>query len=439
MNFLPHITGRMFDTPLLIARAKLDTIMGILMPRISGEALPFSKKVVAQTYEVTNNIAIIPITGTLVRRTVGLEAQSGLTSYNQIADDLDAALADPSVKGILLDIDSPGGEAGGVFDLADRIFALRQAGQQSQSRLRSGNAGAQSRRDQTYKPIYAVANEEAFSAAYAIAAAAEKIFVSRTSGVGSIGVIAVHLDQSQAEADAGLKYTAIYAGDHKNDLSPHEPLTDPARATLQAEVDRVYGMFVTSVARMRGVDVAAIKNTQAALYFGDQAVTAKLADSTGTFADALAALQQKITAPSVLKSIPSRSLKSNPKQKEFPMPETETSLEADGQIQAQAEIQVAQQSVIDMPALKEEAKREALAYVTEVTELCQLAAMPDKAMAFIAKAVPIAEVRKALLDARAAQADASAIVGQIPASTSPTNAETKIDTAAIYAARNQKK
>lgn len=436
MNFLPHITGRVFDTPLLIARAKLDTIMGVLMPRIDGgrdcsvwslprattlgtnapnlNNTPFVSAASPQTYEVNNGIAIIPITGTLVRRTVGLEAQSGLTSYNQIAESLDAALQDNSVKGILLDIDSPGGEAGGVFDLADKIYTARKT-----------------------KPIYAVANEEAFSAAYAIAAAAEKIFVSRTSGVGSIGVIAVHLDQSQAEADIGFKYTAIYAGERKNDLSPHAPLTDPARATLQAEVNRVYGMFVTSVARMRGVDVAAIKNTQAALYFGDQAVAANLADSTGIFANALAALQKKITAPSVLKSVSSRSLKANTKQKEFPMPETNTA-----SVDTETEAQLQPQPSPDINAIKtdmkEEAKREALAYVTEVTELCQLAAMPEKAMAFIGKAVPIAEVRKASLDARAAQADASAIVSQIPTNTNPTQAEAKIDTGAIYASRNSK-
>ncbi len=89
--------------------------------------------------------------------------------------------------------------------------------------------------------------------------------------------------------------------------------------------------------------------------------------------------------------------------------------------------------------LKQEAKAEAMAYVAEVTELCQLAGAADKAMAFIAKAIPTAEVRKALLEARAAQAEATAIAGQIPANTaSAAMAEPKIDTAAIYAARNKK-
>lgn len=404
MTLLPHIAGRVFDAPLLIARAKLDTILGVLVPRLRGESLPFGAKPVTRDYEVENGIAIIPVVGTLVRRTIGLEAQSGLMSYALIAERLDAALQDTAVKAILLDIDSPGGEAGGVFDLADKIFAARKV-----------------------KPIWAVANDEAFSAAYAIAAAADRIYLSRTGGVGSIGVIAVHLDQSVAEADAGLRYTAIYAGEHKNDLSPHEPLSDPARAQLQTEVDRVYALFTETVARMRGLDLAAIKETEAALYFGEQSVAAGLADRIGTMGDALSDLTKKIARPS---SLTTRTLK----RKETPMTEN---------TQPAEDMDPDMESIPDLAALKadlkEEAKAEAMAYVAEVTELCQLAGVPDKAAAFITKAAPAAEVRKALLETRAAQADATAIAGQIPANANPTtNAEPKIDTAAIYAARNKK-
>jgi signal peptide peptidase SppA len=404
MTLLPHIAGRVFDAPLLIARAKLDTILGVLVPRLHGGSLPFGAKPVTRDYEVENGIAIIPVVGTLVRRTIGLEAQSGLTSYGLIGERLDAALQDSAVKAILLDIDSPGGEAGGVFDLADKIFSARKV-----------------------KPIWAVANDEAFSAAYAIAAAADRIYLSRTGGVGSIGVIAVHLDQSVAEADAGLKYTAIYAGEHKNDLSPHEPLSDPARAQLQTEVDRVYALFTETVARMRGLEPAAIKETEAALYFGEQSVAAGLADRIGTMGDALSDLTKKIARPS---SLTTRTLK----RKETPMTENTQPVE---------DLDPEMESIPDLAALKadlkEEAKTEAMAYVAEVTELCQLAGVPDKAAAFITKAVPAAEVRKALLETRAAQADATAIAGQIPANANPTtNAEPKIDTAAIYAARNKK-
>jgi signal peptide peptidase SppA len=404
MTILPHIAGRVFDAPLLIARAKLDTILGVLMPRLQGNALPFGTNPVARDYQITNGIAIIPIVGTLVRRTVGLEAQSGLTSYGCITEWLDAALEDTAVKGILLDIDSPGGEAGGVFDLADKIFAARKI-----------------------KPIWAVANDDAFSAAYAIAAATEKIYLSRTGGVGSIGVIAVHLDQSEAEADAGLKYTAIYAGERKNDLSQHEPLSDPARAQLQAEVDRVYELFVTTVARMRGLELTAIKATEAALYFGDQSIAVGLADQIGTMGDALSDFTKKVARSA---SPLTRTLK----RKEIPMTESNQPIE---------DMDPEMESIPDLAALKanlkEEAKTEVMAYVAEVTELCQIAGASDKAAAFIAKAVPTAEVRKALLETRAAKADATAIAGQIPANTNPiNNAEPKIDTAAIYAARNKK-
>ncbi len=404
MTILPHIAGRVFDAPLLIACAKLDTILGVLTPCLRGESLSFGAKPVARDYEISNGVAIIPVVGTLVRRTVGLEAQSGLTSYSLIGERLDAALQDSAVKGILLDIDSPGGEAGGVFDLADKIFAARKV-----------------------KPIWAVANDEAFSAAYAIAAAADRIYLSRTGGVGSIGVIAVHLDQSVAEADAGLKYTAIYAGEHKNDLSPHEPLSDPARAQLQTEVDRVYELFATSVARMRGIELTAVKATEAALYFGDQSIAVGLADRIGTMGDALSDLTKKVARPSL-------SLTRNRKRKEIPMTEKNQPVE---------DMDPEMESIPDLAALKadlkEEAKTEAMAYVAEVTELCQLAGAPDKAAAFIAKAIPAADVRKALIEARATQADATAIAGQIPANTNPTNnAEPKIDTAAIYASRNKK-
>jgi signal peptide peptidase SppA len=210
---------------------------------------------------------VIPIHGTLVRRTLGLEADSGLTSYQSIQHMLETARDDTAVDAILLDIDSPGGESSGVFDLADKVR----------------NIGLQ-------KPVWAVANDMAFSAAYALASAAQKVFVSRTGGVGSIGVIAMHVDQSVKDAQDGLHYTAVYAGSHKNDLSPHGPMTTEAQRFLQGEVDRVYGLFVDTVARHRGLSSNGVRDTEAGLFFGKDAVRAGLADAVGTLEDALAAL-----------------------------------------------------------------------------------------------------------------------------------------------------
>ncbi|WP_297529809.1 S49 family peptidase, partial [Thiohalobacter sp.] len=277
MNPLPHIAARLFNTPLLIHRAKLDAILAVLGPRVGWPETESAAPVPAPRTPSAarqGDIAVIPIHGTLVRRALGLEAASGLTSYQEIGDQIGRAVADPAVAGIVLDIDSPGGEAGGVFELAERIRAATHD-----------------------KPVWAVANDQAFSAAYALAAASNEVFVTRTGGVGSIGVIAMHADQSRKDEQDGYRFTAIYAGSHKNDFSPHAPLSDDARAALQAEVDRLYGIFTESVAAHRGLTVEAVRKTEARLYFGGDAVAAGLADRIGTLRDAVAAMRAELDPP----------------------------------------------------------------------------------------------------------------------------------------------
>lgn len=282
MNLLPHMAARLFGAPLLIHRPKLDVILAVLGSRVgllelAAPADPLSSSPPAPRAPASADpsIAVLPIHGTLVRRTVGLEAASGLLSYSAIAAQLDAALADPDVGAILLDIDSPGGESGGVFDLADRIRAAAAV-----------------------KPVWAVANDAAFSAAYALASAASRVFVPRTGGVGSIGVIAMHVDQSMRDAQEGVRYTAVFAGARKNDLSPHEPISGEAHAFLQGEVDRVYGLFTETVARHRGLSADAVRATEAGLFFGQDAIAAGLADALGSFDDALAQLADSVSSPS---------------------------------------------------------------------------------------------------------------------------------------------
>ena len=111
----------------------------------------------------------------------------------------------------------------------------------------------------------------------------EVLVTGAAGGVGSIGVIALHIDQSVKDANEGYRYTAVTAGTHKNDFSPHQPLTDEAKAELQAEVDRLYGLFVTHVAAMRRLEPRFVRSTQAGLYFGSDAVMAGLADAEGSF------------------------------------------------------------------------------------------------------------------------------------------------------------
>ena len=267
MTLLPHLAARLFGVPLAIHRPKLDVILAVLGPRVGLSDLVSASGYTQPVHSTSGSspgVAVIPIHGTLVRRTVGLEAESGLTSYTGLAAQLDAAIGNPEVSAILLDIDSPGGESGGVFDLADRIHAASQI-----------------------KPVWAVANDMAFSAAYALACSASRVFVSRTGGVGSIGVIAMHVDQSEKDAQDGVHYTTVFAGERKNDLNPHEPISSEAHAFLKAEVNRIYGLFVETVARHRGIEPSAVRDTEAGLFFGQAAVAMGLADAVGTFDDAL--------------------------------------------------------------------------------------------------------------------------------------------------------
>ncbi len=267
---LPHVASRVFGTPLMIARAKLEVILGVLGPRLAGGALevvdPESDPPPLTSITV-EKIAVVSVIGTLVTRSGYLDSASGLQAYGDIADAIAAAMDDSSVRGVILDVDSPGGEVGGLFDLVERIEAIRSAGA---------------------KPLWAVANESALSAAYAIASAADRLYVTRTGEVGSIGVVAVHVDESGADAKAGLAWTFVFAGDQKVDANAHEPLSQRARATIQADVDRLYAELCALVAANRGISIETARNTNAAIYRGALAIRAGLADRLGTLDIAVA-------------------------------------------------------------------------------------------------------------------------------------------------------
>lgn len=273
---LPLVASRVFGTPLMIARAKLEVILGVLGPRFAGGALDVvdSEHDVPPLTSITaERIAVVSVIGTLVARSGYLDAASGLRAYGDISDAIAAAMDDASVRGVILDVDSPGGEVGGLFDLVDRITAIRA---------------------DTDKPLWAVANESALSAAYAIASAADRLYVTRTGEVGSIGVVAVHVDESGADAKAGLSWSFVFAGDQKVDGNAHEPLSQRARATIQADVDRLYSEFCALVAVNRGLTIEAVRGTNAATYRGELAVRAGLADRIGTLDAAIADMASEL-------------------------------------------------------------------------------------------------------------------------------------------------
>lgn len=361
---LAHLAAHLYGVPLMIHRPKLDVILAVLSERMGlnkAEIGNFPVPLPRTAPVSAPGVAVIPIHGTLVKRTRGLEAVSGLTSYQSITDDLDAALHDPSITGILLDIDSAGGEANGVFDLADKIVAARQI-----------------------KPICAVANDSAFSAAYALASSASKVFITRTGGLGSIGVMAMHVDQSAKDVRDGLTYTPIYAGSHKNDLSPHEPLTDAAKSSLQIEVDRLYQLFVETVTRNRKLSAEAIKATEAGLFFGEDAVSAGLADGVGNFEHALSELIEFTQRP-VLQG--------------FPMKESQMS------VSTTTEVPVVMAHVADdglnPESISPANNQLSVSDAVEIADLCTLAGCPEQISSYLSARLPVTSVRHELLQKRA--------------------------------------
>lgn len=388
---LPHLASRLYGTPLLLARAKLDVILSVLGERVSWpeSELAVSIPQARARIDAPAGVAVIPVLGSLVRRTMGLEPASGFTSYAEITGMVDAAISDPSVEGILLDIDSPGGEAGGVFELSERIRAA-----------------------DAVKPIWAVASDAAYSAAYAIGCAASRLVVTRTGGVGSIGVIAMHVDQTARDAQQGYRYTPITAGEQKNDFSPHEKLGPDAHARLQAEVDRLYGLFVTHVAAMRRLDAEAVRATEAGIYFGADAVTSGLADAVGSLDSVLAELSSFLVArrarghavssssrslATPIASSPSTSMEistmSHPDTTEKPLTD-EPAKAPDPESETPVTDEV---PATDAHARPAENGTNALA----IAELCQLAGHPELTARFLAEGASEGQVRKALLASRA--------------------------------------
>lgn len=295
--------ARLMGRPLALAPQALDLLMAAGLRAGSPHSLDL---VPDPHYRLAaGGIAVVPVLGPLVARGDWLTQLLGASDYTSIAAAAEAAFAEPSARAVLLELDSPGGEVGGLFDLVERLSALRNA---------SG------------KPLWAAASESALSAAYAIASAADRIYVSRTAEVGSIGVVAAHLDESQADAMAGHKWTLIHAGERKIDGHAHAPLSAQAYAAVQADVDALHGELVALVARNRRMTPEAVHDTQAAIYRGRRGIEQGLADRLGTFDDALHDLASAIDAP------PSHHLTRSP----TPASKRESAMTDDAPLQAEA-------------------------------------------------------------------------------------------------------
>lgn len=277
-----RIAERLFNRPLMISEAKLAVLQHLFGQKSGMDLLGLPAAPAPELAEVSdkerrragysarNGVGVIGIHGPLMHRVLEMEFPSGgPTTYADIRRAFDLALVDDEVEAVVLDIDSPGGEVHGAFDLADHIHQARGG-----------------------KPITAVVNESAFSAAYLLASAADRVVLPRTGGAGSIGVIATHADFSRAEDAAGITVTHVYAGARKADFSPHRPLSPDAVAALQELVNDTYALFVDTVARNRGLSARAVRDTQAAVFEGEKAVAARLADEVSSVDRAVTAARR---------------------------------------------------------------------------------------------------------------------------------------------------
>ena len=295
MRYL-HLLSWVASTPWSIEPVKAQTILGVLMNRAFGdqqadhdepraklgwydnEETPEQRAARLEAAEQQaisdrGGIAIIPITGVIAPRIHDVQGSSTggpNTSAEGIAAKVNKAAGDSNVSGIIIDVDSPGGN---VFGLSEAAAVIRAAAAQ--------------------KPVVAVANHLAASAAYHLASAAGELVVSPSGEVGSIGVFAYHQDISAALEKRGVKPTLIKAGDHKAETHPAFPLSEDAAAYLQEAVDASYATMIDDIAKGRGVAAAKVREGfgRGRMVMAAEAVQLNMADRIGTLGGEIERMQ----------------------------------------------------------------------------------------------------------------------------------------------------
>ena len=353
-----------------------------------------------------NNIAVISVHGPLSQTLDFWSFIFGGSSYGQIRTDLETALEDEQIDTILFDINSPGGTVAGAFDLVDEIYEARSK-----------------------KRIIAFINEMAYSAAYAIASAASEVYIPRTGGAGSIGVIAMHVDQSQFDKKLGVKYTPIFSGDKKNDFSGHEPLSVDAYETVKAEIDDVFNLFAETVARNRDVSTQEIKNMEAALFQGKKAVTAGLADEVRTYKQLL----KGGLVMTLLEKVTNAFKDAKPEEIEQVMSGfgyiLKVGMVSEEELRTQMETQATklanEQTVASETARadgKLEGKEDAKKAAVSILELCAVAGDNDLALKMVSEGVAEEEARKQLIAAKSEESGSQTVISTVnPLNTGETN------------------
>lgn len=286
------------EHPLAILPAKLEQIEGFLRYRVDGgPPVRYEPATPGRGgYTMVGSTAVIPVFGVLSKRIGMMDEISGGTSVDVMMGRFRSALADTAVRTIVLQFDSPGGSVYGIQEAAEEIFAARSR-----------------------KRIVAHADPLAASAAYWLATAASELVVTPSGEVGSVGVVAMHVDYSSALDEAGIKVSYIHAGEHKVEGNPHQPLSAEAGDFIQQRVNEYYDVFVGAVAKHRGISRSAGANKfgQGRVYGSNQALAAGMVDRVASLNDLLTTLHARSASHALGASIatgggvpsPNRSLK----------------------------------------------------------------------------------------------------------------------------------
>ena len=225
-------------------------------------------------YMAADGVGVIPVMGMLFQRRSWFTRWFEVSTYEDLTETMGAVLQDDSVNTVVLHIDSPGGEAAGVFELSDFIRANRSV-----------------------KPIITVADGMMGSAAYAIGSAAGQVHASESSHIGSIGVALRHVERSKMLSDIGLTVTYITSGTDKALGNPDEPLSEDARAKLQVKVDALAMLFFTLVARNRKkMSVEFTQSLEAGIFIANEAQEKGLIDLIRPIRQVIAGAAQSVSA-----------------------------------------------------------------------------------------------------------------------------------------------
>lgn len=409
MTNYSHIAHRVFNRPHLVEPGYARVFVGALAERLDVRSLALPDGVTlgadqlradAQAYspgerrivDSVDGIAIIPVEGTLAHRYGHLDPHSGMTGYDGIQVKMEAALEDSSIRGILLDINSPGGEVSGCFDLTDFIYESRGT-----------------------KPIWAVADELACSAAYSLASAADRIIAPRTADLGSVGVLTMHVDQSKMVEDMGLDVTFIFAGDHKVDGNPFEPLPNSVREDIQAEIDTLYAMFTRTIARNRSMGEGAVRDTEARVYNTRDAIEVGFADEVMAVRDVMPAFDEYLsdqranrrTFASEVKSMSRLSMFGRRRRKaaeteESTEPETTEGEETEAAGSEGEEGPATDSEGGDQaPATQPEPEREEAASAQQIVAMCSEAKVDSLANVLIQQGATVAQAKAEIANAGA--------------------------------------